>query len=291
MNFKNIFRENYEIMKEALDANDASTVSAMIGKKISSGHLLIDYSMDLSKMSPEVARVLVCDMSDAHWQKWGLKEGSRDTICTVLFSKALLKGRTDLMDLFTSVPFKLDADKAAHHPLTYLLKATMPEEVKKTVLAHILQQGIDQVQDRDAFLRTAAAAGFIAGFDAVRPLLDVGIHSDNEHMLRHAASAEQTEMCLHLVQKHGADIDVALITARTLGHQKTAETLETARAIIKPDARPAPSIAGLAAQVQTLEQTVAELQANVRDITARLQTLVPEKRLDKLLAPQTLSRG
>lgn len=291
MSFKNMFRENYEIMKEALETNDASTVSAMIGKKISSGHLLIDYRMDFSKMSPEVTRILVCDMSDKNWQKWSLKEDSRDTICTVMFSRALSKDRADLMDIFTSVPFKLDADKTAHHPLSYLLKAKMPEEVKKTVLAHILQQGIDHVQDRDEFLRTAATAGFIAGFDAVKPRLDVDIHSDNEHMLRHAAAAGQTEMCLHLVQKHGADIDVALITERTLGHQKAAETLEKARAIIKPDAKPAPSIAGLAAQVQTLEQTVAELQANMRDITARLETLVPEKRLDKRLAPLPLARS
>ncbi|MDP2205938.1 MAG: hypothetical protein Q8K65_06475 [Alphaproteobacteria bacterium] len=291
MSFKNMFRENYEIMKEALQTNDVAAASSLIGKKISSADLLLQYHMDFSKLSDEMTRLLVHDVSDAHWQKWGFKAGSRDALRSVMFFGALSKGRTDLMEIFISADIKLPTDKASYHPFTALCDAKMPEEIKQAVLGHILKQGIDKVEGGDQFLKTAAAAGFIAGFDAVKPRLTVDIHSDNEHMLRHAASAGQTEMCLHLAQKHAADIDVALITERTLGHQKAAETLETARAIFKPDARPAPSIAGLAAQVQTLEQTVAELQANMRDITARLETLVPDKRLDKRLAPQTLSRG
>lgn len=291
MKFKNMFRANYDIMKEALNASDVPTVSSLIGKEISMGNLLIQYYMDFAKMSPELVEVLVHRMSDKDWQNWGFKAGSHDMLDTLMFSKALSKDRADLMDVFTSADFKVDMDQADLHPFTNLCTAKMPEEVKQAVLVHILRQGINNVKGHNEFLKTAAAAGFVAGFDAVKPLLDVNIHSDNEHMLRHAAGAAQTEMCLHLVQKHGADIDVALITTRTLGHQKASETLETTRAIIKPDAKPAPSIAGLAAQVETLEQTVAALQANMRDITERLHTLVPEKRLDKRLTPQTLSRG
>lgn len=290
MSFKNMFRENYDLMKEALETNDVAVASKMIGKKISSGHLLFQYYLDFSKLSYEMTQLLVRDISDAHWQKWGFKEGARDTVCSVMFSMALSKGRADLMEIFTGTDIKLNAGKAASHAFTDLCGADMPEEVKQAVLVHILQQGVDKVAGHDDFLRTAAAAGFIVGFDAVKPLLKVDIHSDNEHMLRHAANAGQTDMCLHLARKHGADIDVALITESTLGHQKAAETLQAARDIFKPEARAVPTIAGLAAQVRTLEQSVAELQANMRDITARLDTLVPEKKLDKRLTLQPLSR-
>lgn len=290
MNFKNMFRENYAIMKEALQTNNVGTATSMIGKKISSGDLLVDYYMDFSKLSPEMTHFLVRDMSDAHWQKWGFKDGAHDTICRVLFFRALSKNRADLMEIFTGADIKLNVEKADSHPFTALCGAEMRADVKNTVLEHILAQGIDKVAQRNAFLTTATEKGFIAGFDAVKPLLDVDIHSDNEHMLRLAANAGHTDMCLHLARKYGADIDVALITEGTLAHQKAAETLQAARAILKPEAQPVPSIAGLAAQVRTLEQTVAELQANMRDITARLDTLVPEKRLDKRLTLQPLTR-
>jgi len=290
MNFKNMFRENYEIMKEALETNNVAAVSGLIGKRISSFDLLIRYYLDFSNISLEMTQLLVRDVSDAQWQKWGFKEGSRDMICSVMFNMALARGRADLMEIFTGADIKLNAEKAASHPFTSLCGAQMPEDVKRTVLEHILAQGIDKVAHRNAFLTTAAETGFIDGFDAVKPLLEVDIHSDNEHMLRHAANAGQTDMCLHLARKYGADIDVALITEGTLAHQKAAETLQAARAILKPEAQPVPSIAGLAAQVRTLEQTVAELQANMRDITARLDTLVPEKRLDKRLTLQPLPR-
>ncbi|MFN7112795.1 MAG: hypothetical protein ACK4PK_00370 [Alphaproteobacteria bacterium] len=291
MKFKNMFRQNYDIVKEALEANDAAAVSSMVGKKISfGGSFLVQYYMDFGKMSPELAEVLVKRMSDKDWQRWGFKSDSSNSIRMIMFSMALSESRADLMDIFTSIDIKINSGDVGAHPLSFLCTAKMPEEVKQAVLGYILKQGIDHVNGRDAFLKTAAEAGFIAGFDALKPRLDIDIHIDNEHMLRHAAGAAQAEMCQHLVQHHGANLDVALITARTLGHQKAAETLEAVRATVKPDARPAPSIAGLAAQVETLERTVAALQENIRDITERLDTLVPEKGLDKRLLPQPVLR-
>jgi hypothetical protein len=283
MKFKNLFKSNESIMMDALRQNDAAVISAMRGKEIMFGEIFVLH-MPMQHISPQVSRVFVQEMTDKDWQKWGFQPNSRNTICLNLFSLALRHSRADLVPQFITAGLNLNTGRADKHPFQSLCAANILQEAKLQVLSAIISQGIDQIQWRNEFLKTAAAGGFITGFDTMKPLLDVDIHSDNEHLLRHAAENGQTEMCMHLVRKYGADIDVALITERTLGHQKSAEVLESARAILKPEAKPAPTIAGLAAQMQTMEQTIAELQANIRDITARLDMSVTEKGIHKKVA-------
>jgi hypothetical protein len=114
-----------------------------------------------------------------------------------------------------------------------------------------------------------------AEFDA---LVSAGLdqHCNNEALLRYAAEKEKTDFCRHLVTNHGADIDIAIITARTYAEQKVYDSLLALRTELKPDVPAVPAvltIEGLAkdvtslrATVEALRETVAELTATVRDL-------------------------
>lgn len=128
-------------------------------------------------------------MTDKDWQKWGFQLNFRNTICLDLFSLALRYSRADLVPQFITAGLDLNTGRADKHPFTSLCVSGMPQEAKLQTLHAIISHGIDQISGRNAFLKDAAAGGFIPGFDAMKSLLDVDIHSDNEHMLRLAANA------------------------------------------------------------------------------------------------------
>lgn len=285
----NMFKMNETILLDALQGDDVAQVAAMRGKKVSFGSTIFGH-LDYGAMSAPMIKLLVQDTADADWQKWGFKPDVRDTLRRIMFWQVLRQSRADLVDIFLSEDIKMNTDKASSHCFMVLGSSELPEEMKARVLDYMLAQGIDKVTEPWAFLKEAAESGYTAGFDAVKSRLNIDIHADNEHILRYAAGAGQVAFCLHLAQTYGADIDVALITESTLGHQKAAKTLEEARQILNPDAEAAPSIAGLAAQVRVLERTVTEMQDNMRDITARLDDLSPQRRLDKRLAPPVQRR-
>lgn len=285
----NMFKMNETILLDAISADDTAQVSAMRGKKVSFGSMIFRH-IDYGTVSAAMMSILVRDVTDADWQKWGFKENARDTLRRVMLSVTLNQSRGDLVDIFISENIEMNKGKASEHCFMDLCDSKLPDEAKGRVLDYLLAQGIDQVKEPEAFLKKAAECGYAAGFDAVKKRLDTDIHADNEHILRHAAGAGQVDFCLHLARTYGADIDVALITESTLGHQKAAKTLEQARQILNPEAEAAPSIAGLAAQVRVLERTIAQMQDNMRDITARLDDLSPQRRLDKRLAPPVQRR-
>lgn len=278
----NMFKMNETILLDAIYADDTAQVSAMRGKKVSFGGMIFQ-RLDYGTLSVPMMQVLVRDVTDGDWQKWGFKENARDTLRCAMFSVALSQSRADLIDVFTAENIVMNKGKASAHCFMDLCDSKLADEAKGRVLDYLLAQGIDQVKEPETFLKKAAERGYAAGFDAMKSRLNIDIHADNEHILRYAAGAGQVDFCLHLARTYGADIDVALITESTLGHQKAAKTLEEARQILNPEAEAAPSIAGLAAQVRVLERTVAQMQDNMRDITARLDDLSPQRRLDKRL--------
>jgi|GEM_PF-2372038 len=279
---RNIFKANETLMQEALESGDTAQMTKFVGKSVTFASTVIRYA-NFSDMSASMMQLLVRDVTDEDWQKWNFKKDSRDALRRTFFSIALKSGRQDLVDVFLAEKIDMNTGRAEDHCFMNLCESPLPAEDKARVLDYLLARGIDKVTSPEAFLKKSAEHGYIDGFDAIKKRIDIDIHTDNEHLLRHAAGAGQVEFCLHLARAYGADIDVALITESTLGHQKAAQTLEQARTILNPDAQAAPSIAGLAAQVRVLERTVADLQANMRDITAKLAELLPQQRLDKRL--------
>jgi len=129
---------------------------------------------------------------------------------------------------------------------------TLGEDVEKlsapwVVAGHTLSQNM--IAEFDVLVA--------AGFD---------LHKDNEAFLRNAAVEGKRDFALHLVQKHGADIDLAINTARNAGADNVRVFLEDLRLETHPDAPPLMSFEDMAKELITLRKTVAGLAAQMTEL-------------------------
>jgi len=273
-----IFQSNFSALIEAVDNNDAAALEKLRGVKDGFFSLVVT-RYNFGKISPEMADVFINKFTDDNWVRWGFRDGeSRDVVLKLLFAQSLMEGRTDLFEAYTNSGVKFNEGKASTHPLHYVLTSTaMKLEDKADLTKKLLGIGIGGVADAAQWLTTAVKTDAVEAFNLLAKAIPVDLHKNNEELLRTAAEAGQRDMCRNLVEKHGCNIDLAITTDRTLGHEAAWLFLTDLRADIKPGEAAPPTLESLSAEV-------IELRAAVRQLTARVNELQsPTKTIEKPL--------
>lgn len=253
-----IFKGNTTRFTDALERNDVAEIERLRTKK---DYWLGQYHMSVSHrtISPEMAALFVDKFTDENWQRWGYKPGARAVVLDAMMCSAMQAGREDLFDVYFGAGIPFNSGKASQHVIHFTLNSGLDDAKKAGFIKRLLESGIDKVSGTDHFARFAAEKNCPQSFDLLAAATKEDIHRENESLLRHAAEHGSVDMCRHLVEKHGANIELAITTDRTLGREKGWMFLEELRKAMRPNDAPPPTIDSLSRRVEELEKTVREL--------------------------------
>jgi hypothetical protein len=261
MSLRDTFTSNTTLLVRAIKGNDVALLRRLQKKKDGWFALYVG-RLHMGGLTPEVAELFVNGFTERDWQRWGFRQGCRNEILDRMACEAFFAGRAELTDLYlTAVDF--NCGKAADHAIHFVVRGKLSDEAKTDCVRRLLKAGIDKVKDADAFVADAAQGSSDGAFDLLAAARNADIHRNNEELLRTAAGAQQRGLCRHLVEKHGADINLAVTTARTLANQNVWTFLEELRAELRPGESAPPTIESLAAEVKALKAAVSELTARV----------------------------
>lgn len=244
---------------DALDKNDVEDMDRLRQKK---EHWLGYYHTHIgahSKLSVEMATLFVDKFTDENWQRWGYKAGARAVVLDQMMCNAMAAGREDLFDIYFGAGIPFNTGRASQHVIHYTLKSELGDAKKSGFIKRLLESGIDKVSGNDHFARFAVEKNCPQSFDLLVAATKEDVHRDNESLLRLAAEHGNVDMCRHLVEKHGANLELAITTDRTLGREKGWLFLEDLRKALRPNDAPPPTIESLSRRVEQLEATVREL--------------------------------
>ncbi len=265
MKLRNVFRANTKLLTEAVKNNDLELLEQLQGKK-DRWFALYLVRFNYSNMTAPVADFFVNKMKQDDWTRWGIKQEYHDALMPYMFGQCLKAGRADLFEIFYDA-VKWNDQKSDGHPIHYVLaSASMEPATQARLVERLLEKGITDIDDAAKLLAEAVASRSTGAFDALAKAIPVDIHRNNEELLRLAAKAEQKEICRHLVEKHGCDIDLAISTDRTIGSEKTWHFLDALRQEIKPGDKPVPTIESLSREIDLLKETVRELTERISGI-------------------------
>lgn len=266
MSLSDAFKTNEWLLKQALRTNDTALMGKLMRKKCGFGFSLTLYSSEnYEPVSAEMARFIATHYTEDVALRWGSNDYKR-SLYLMQYVCVAKNGNPDVFEAF--IDTAVQTDKQCGILISYIAH----EKDRLPLLDKILKGDIARLEDPHAVARTFIDKDLKAEFDA---LVSAGLdqHRDNEALLRYAAENEKTDFCRHLITNHGADIDIAIITARTKAEQKVHDSLLALRTELKPDAPAVPTIEGLfkdltslRATVEALQETVAELTTTVRDL-------------------------
>jgi hypothetical protein len=262
------FKTNEWLLNHAVRTSDTALMGKLLKKDVQLGVRFAFVSPETyAEMGAPMARFLAENYTEDVSNRWGYRTQGHSENFRYL-QEACVSG--------TKSPLVFDAFintvVAPEKQCALLVDYISDEKDRLPLLDKILKREVAGIKDISAVARLFVSREFKAEFDMlVTAGLDV--HRDNEALLRYAAENEKTDFCRHLVTNHGADIDIAIITARTKAEQKVHDSLLALRTELKPDAPAVPTIEGLfkdltslRATVEALQETVAELTTTVRDL-------------------------
>jgi len=254
-----IFTSATKRYTQALEKNDVEEMERLRTKNDKWLGYYHTHIGSLNKITPEMAALFTDKFTEENWQRWGYKPGSRAIILDGMMCNAMAAGREDLFDIYFGAGIPFNSGKASLHAIHYTLVSELTDAKKAGYIKRLLESGIDKVSGKEQFTRTAVEKNCPQSFDLLAAATKEDIHRDNESLLRHAAEHGHVEMCRHLVEKHGANIELAITTDRTLGREKGWLFLEDLRKALRPNDAPPPTIDSLSKRVEQLEATVREL--------------------------------
>lgn len=280
MSLRNAFTTIETLFTRAIVENDTALMERLLlkGKPLDSGYLIdLRRSVDLGKMKPEMARLLAEKVDadvESTLDKYGLY--SLRGFLPTLFEGALRHSQNvALVAAFASGNLPVQA--AAMGVLTFI----EDPQARLSTLAEALGGDIEKLSAPWVVAGHTLSYNMIAEFD-VLVAAGFDLHKDNEAFLRKAAAEGKRDFALHLVQKHGADIDLAINTARNAGADNVRVFLEDLRLETHPDAPPLLSFEDMAKELTTLRKTVKSLEQTVADLAAQMTELKnPAGKLDK----------
>lgn len=250
---KEIFKYKFEILRRALDTNDVDEARRIL-KKNDDFFADVIMRFDHGKQTKEMAEMFIRDFGDKDWERWGFKPDTREISLRLMLQESMLAGRTDLVDTYFGAGLSFRTGKAGRHEIATVLKSPKMEASAKTALVQrFIEAGIDKVENPRGFLDIAIENNAPAAFDLLAKATKEDTHKDNEALLRHAGEKEQADMVRHLVLHHAANIDLAITTERTLGHDKVWHFLEEQRQQIRPGESAPPTLDSLAAEMRALK--------------------------------------
>ncbi len=273
MKLSRIFQSKSSAFRETVKTDDLPRMEQLMQKKGLSFFIEMlnaDYVKDIS---PRMAQLFVDKLDDAALQRWGFGRDSRELVLGLMLGAALNENRVDVVDaVISSHALKLNSDKIGAALLIDVVAGGGDSDVKLRVLKAVLAGGYDKMDKPEEALQKAVEKNFTAAIDLFAAV-GFDIHKNNEQYLRSAAKDKSDATALHLVTRHGADIDLAISTEMALGNTAVFEFLSGLKTQLP--AAPAPRA------VESLTAEVGSLQDTVRELTQKLAKMEGGHALDK----------
>lgn len=272
MSLSRLFQSKADAFREAVRTDDLPRMEQLMQKKgydfffeILSGEYVAD-------ITPRMATLLIDKLDDAALKRWQMKAGSQQTVIDSMLGQSLYRNRLDIAELLMEKGGIDFNQKAGGWYLSRVIGSNFDDAVKLRMMRQMLAGGYDKMQETDLSLQFAVDKKFAGAVDLFAAI-GLDLHKNNEQLLRTAARDKSADMALHLVTRHGADIDLAISTEMALGNAPVFEFLTALKKQLpeKPVVR----------TVETLTAEVGSLQDTVRELTEKLAKMQATATLDK----------
>lgn len=224
--------------------------------------------LNFEHIEPRVAVFFTHKVQPEDWSRWGFAPDARSSFLTRMFGQAVTAGRAELFDAFLNAGIDFNSGSSFMHIIDTVLNASKLDRWRKAALVEeIAKNGLDKVNNPDRFVQAAIRHDAPQALSIILTAAKIDVHAGGEWLLRTAAREGNADIARYLVEKHGADIDVAIEKARAHPESRFSENwmlLEEVRD-------------GLRQQSE-----LAQLKQTVRELTARIADLEdPVEKLDK----------
>lgn len=272
MSLSRLFQSKADAFREAVRTDDLPRMEQLMQKKgydfffeILSGEYVAD-------ITPRMATLLIEKLDDAALKRWQMKAGSQQTVIDSMLGQSLYRNRLDIAELLMEKGRTDFNQKSGGWYLSRVIGSNFDDAVKLRMMRQMLAGGYDKMQETDLSLQFAVDKKFAGAIDLFAAI-GLDLHKNNEQLLRTAARDKSADMALHLVTRHGADIDLAISTEMALGNAPVFEFLTALKKQLpeKPVVR----------TVETLTAEVGSLQDTVRELTEKLAKMQATATLDK----------
>jgi hypothetical protein len=272
MSLSRLFQSKADAFREAVRTDDLPRMEQLMQKKgydfffeILSGEYVAD-------ITPRMATLLIDKLDDAALKRWQMKAGSQQTVIDSMLGQSLYRNRLDIAELLMEKGGTDFNQKSGGWYLSRVIGSNFDDAVKLRMMRQMLAGGYDKMQETDLSLQFAVDKKFAGAVDLFAAI-GLDLHKNNEQLLRTAARDKSADMALHLVTRHGADIDLAISTEMALGNAPVFEFLTALKKQLpeKPVVR----------TVETLTAEVGSLQDTVRELTEKLAKMQATATLDK----------
>lgn len=269
MKLPKIFHSKARKMKDAFYAALAAQDAAQIGE-------LLDAELEMwrgpyqaiqDQGSPEVLKMYIQKKLTGLNAPTSFSSGGQDMATHFLENR-----QYDRLEILFETGIDFNNGSYTWHPIGKVFSCDADQQQKLRWLEKMTAKGIDKIENKGQFLSSAIYYNLPEAVDmAVR--LGIQPYANDEKYLRLAAEWQRKEMCLYLIEKHGADIERAKFVARSDPNDLKAYVFlsELCPAVQKKPA----TLESLSEEITTLRQAVAELTQLVK------QQQNPVFRLDK----------
>jgi hypothetical protein len=262
-----VFQSKASAFREAVQTNNIPQMQKLMGKK--SSFMIYEFFKDetFKDMTPEMATCFVDALDGPVVKRWSMDTQSAPAIpLGLLISHAVTQGRTDLMDVYMNPKIDLAPDNVTELVVSEIAaNTTLAPETRYGYVRQIVANNIDNIKNTDKLVQDAIENNDLTVLDILANA-GVDLREKNERWLREAAKLEKQTVCQHLLDRHGADLDVALTTARTMGMHSVSLFLSGLQPEPKSDDAATPTVESLSAETKELRATVKELTALVREL-------------------------
>lgn len=267
MKLSKVFQSKASAFREAVQTNNIAQMQKLMGKKVPFMIYEFFNGETFKDMTPEMATCFVDGLDERVVKGWSMDTQSTPSAFIVsLCIHAATQGRTDLMDIYMNPKIDLAPDNIAELLVTDIAAmTTLAPETRYGYVRQIVANNIDNIKNTDKLVQNAIENNDLTVLDILSAAC-VDLREKNERWLREAAKLEKQTVCQHLLERHGADLDVALITARTMGVHSVALYLSALQPQQKSDDAVAPTVESLSAEMKELRATVKELTSLVGEL-------------------------
>lgn len=273
-----VFQTKKGALREAVREDDVALMEKLMGKK--SDFLIFEVFKPevIEGMTPRMAEAIVKHIHEKKAIRWSM--GGQDhamSVVSLFASHACDVRRYDLLDVFFDGRLDFCGHKLSVGIVGDLIGCELDAEKKNGYLKKILSTK-SKLPNADKAVKKAVDKTDLAALD-ILATVGINLRENNEYWLREAAKDDKRHVCVHLVEKHGADIGLAMKTAQDLGTHNVYLYLDG----LRQDIQPQTATAEAPPTVESLAREVKELRAALREMTALVTEMQSERKIEKNL--------
>lgn len=274
-----VFQTKNSALRAAVREDDVALMQKLLGKK--SDWLIFEVFKpeNFTDMTPRMADTIVQHIHDGKNVQWGGGRGVEGTmmVASVLAVHASEAKNYALLDVFFDGRLDFCSDNTAAAVVRDLIGGALDTDKKN----HYLKKALSVKTKLPEPEKAVEKAIDKSDLDALDILAATGINlrDNNDFWLREAAKNDKRHVCVHLVQKHGADMAGAMKAAQDLGTHNVYLYLDGLRQDIQPET----ATAEAPPTVESLSREVKQLRAALREMTALITDMQAERKIEKNL--------